>query len=126
MQALQLTLVFVGAGCGGVGRLLLAAWIDARTCGAWQSFALGIPVVNALGSLLIGFCGAAFIDVEWVRPLVLVGLLGGFTTFSTFSLQAVELLQAGRVLPAVLMVSGSLVAGILGAWAGLGLDRAVA
>ena len=58
-SATSLILVFVGAGCGGVGRYLLSAWINTVQDDRWLGFALGTFAVNVMGSLLIGVCAGA-------------------------------------------------------------------
>jgi len=81
----KMTLIFFGAGFGGVARYALAGWIQSP---AGDSFPVGTLAVNVIGCLLIGFLGAAFAGPvllrEEYRIAVLVGVLGGFTTFSTF------------------------------------------
>ena len=59
---------------------------------------------------------------EW-RAFVAVGLLGGFTTFSSFTVETLNLLQMGRWLPAALYVSGNVVLGLMGAYLGIILAR---
>lgn len=91
-------LLWIGL-AGGAGSLLRYAVsgacqdLVART--RLASFPLGTVVVNVLGSALIGFLWVALADrvpPEW-RTAALVGLLGGFTTYSTFSLETVQLLS---------------------------------
>jgi CrcB protein len=81
----KLIMIFLGAGLGGVLRYASAGWVQALI-GA--SFPSGTLVVNVLGCLAVGFLGAAFTGPvpirEEYRIALLVGLLGGFTTFSTF------------------------------------------
>lgn len=82
----------IGSALGGMARYGLAAWIADRAGGA---FPWGILLVNVLGSFVIG---AAFrwSGQETVRFFVMVGLCGGFTTFSSFSLEAVQLVRSGE------------------------------
>ena len=95
-----------------------------------SSFAPRLPwatlAINVLGSCLIGFVAAyADRDAMAVRLFWMVGVCGGFTTFSAFSLQTVELLQAGQTGWALAYIGGSvllcLVATVLGISAGRGL-----
>lgn len=116
--------VFLGGGVGAVARVLLdAVWAKyARFSG----FPTGILVINLLGCLLIGVLygyflkGRAGLD-SWVFPLLGAGLLGGFTTFSTFSMQAITLVREDKVLMAVTYVGCSVIGGLLltalGYWA---------
>lgn len=115
-------LVALGSACGGVARWGLDAWIGRLAANG--AFPWGIFAVNVLGCLLIGI-GAAAIERDGLRLLLLTGVLGGFTTFSTFSLQTVALLQDGRVGLAAAYAGGSLAACLLGCWAGWAGMRAL-
>ncbi|MEO0487140.1 MAG: CrcB family protein [Pseudomonadota bacterium] len=108
----QLIYVALGGALGSVLRVLL---------GAAVAFPLGTLAVNALGSFAIGIAWAAGADrVAGLYPFLMLGLLGGFTTFSTFSLDALKLVQAGQGVAAGTYVVGSvllsLMAVALGAW----------
>lgn len=95
---------------------------------ALQNFGPGFPwgtwIVNLLGGLLMGIlAGIALRDGPVYDPLVLfvgVGMLGGFTTFSAFSLEAVQMIQRGEIAVAaayaVSSVAGSIVLLFLGLW----------
>lgn len=124
--------VFVGGGAGAVLR-----WQLGRGMTAW----LGAPIVtafpfatlaaNAAGSLAMGLLagwlargGAG--DGEQLRLLLGVGLLGGFTTFSAFSLEMVMLIERGQYLFALLYAVLSLALGITGLMVGLGVMRMAA
>ena len=106
--------VAVGAAAGGVARYLLTTAIQARLGG----FPWGTLAVNGLGALVLGVLlkvavGNPAVPLEW-RLLLTTGFCGGFTTFSAFSAETVELLRAGAVRRAavyvVLSVALSLVA----------------
>lgn len=73
--------------------------------------------MNATGSLAIGFL-AALGSTPFTQQLFMVGLLGGYTTFSTFSLQTLELAQAGRWLPAAANVAPSVTRSLAAVWLG--------
>ncbi|MFN3416785.1 MAG: fluoride efflux transporter CrcB [Caldimonas sp.] len=83
--------VGLGAGLGGVARWGVSLWLNA----AWDGFPLGTLVVNLLGGLCIGLAMAwlARHPDEGLRLLLVTGFLGGFTTFSAFSLESLHLLQ---------------------------------
>ena len=83
--------VGAGAAAGGVARWLLSAWLNP----AWSGFPLGTLLANALGGLLIGVAMAWFARSpdEMLRLLLVTGFLGGFTTFSAFSMESLHLLQ---------------------------------
>ncbi len=90
-------------------------------------FPFGTLTVNVLGSLLIGLLaglseGRGFPGPQW-RLLLVVGLLGGFTTFSAFSLETLELYRSGRPLLALGNVLGNNLLGILAACCGYFLTR---
>lgn len=116
------TLLAVGGGVGANARYWLGALVralHATTTFPWTTFA-----INVSGSVVLGFVAGLFLDhPDEVRKkwylLLGTGFCGGFTTFSTFSLEALELLQAGRPLTATAYVCGSVAAGVLGVWLAL-------
>lgn len=91
--------VALGGGLGSVGRVWAAGWM-ARHYG--ESFPLGTLLVNVTGSFLIGFVAAATgPQGRWpaspsFRTFFMGGICGGYTTFSSFSLQTLNLLQGGQ------------------------------
>jgi CrcB protein len=121
-------LVFLGAGIGGALRHGVNVGC-ARMCGT--AFPWGTLTVNVLGSFIMGVLAAwlAFKAGEgWSQPLRLfltTGILGGFTTFSAFSLDAVLIWERGQVGLAVAYVAASVLLSIAGLVAGLGLVRAI-
>lgn len=85
--------VMLGGAVGTGLRMTLAAWCAAKY---GEAFPIGTLLVNVLGSLAIGLC-AGLLDPEGLaRQVVMVGVLGGFTTFSAFSLATLHLLSAGE------------------------------
>lgn len=104
----RLIAVMAGSAVGGALRWLLVMRVD----GEAARFPAGTMLVNIVGSFLIGLAAAWFAGrsghVEW-RLLAITGVLGGFTTFSAFSLQTLELLGAGRWQAAIGYVTGSVV-----------------
>jgi CrcB protein len=93
-----LSLVALGGAVGSVLRYLTVLAVGAP---------LGTAVVNVLGSLVMGALFVALSARPGLSPLLMTGVLGGFTTFSAFSLDALKLWQAGQVVPALLYVLGS-------------------
>src|SRR5215469_7544309 len=104
--------VAAGGALGSVARFWLTAVMTALT-GA--RFPWGTLLINVLGSFVIGVVAALTLVPDRVgmhpdlRVFLMVGVCGGFTTFSAFSLQTLELLQGGAALPAAGYVLGSVV-----------------
>lgn len=122
-------LVFLGAGCGGVLRHLANLWL-CRWLGL--QFPWGILLINVSGSFAMGIIAGwlAFKAGEgWsqnARLFLTTGVLGGYTTFSAFSLDAALLIERGAYVPAAGYVAGSAAFAILGLFLGLSLVRALA
>ena len=118
--------VAAGGALGAVARFLVSS-------GAGYLFGYGFPfgtlIVNVLGSfglgVLIQITALAWSPSAEVRAFVVVGVLGGFTTFSTFSLDAVTLWTRGDLVPAVMYMAGSVLLGVMGFLAGMSLTKAV-
>jgi CrcB protein len=121
-------LVFLGAGIGGALRHGVNVGC-ARVCGT--AFPWGTLMVNVLGSVIMGALAGwlAFKAGEaWSQPLRLfltTGILGGFTTFSAFSLDAVLIWERGQSGLAATYVAASVLLSIAGLVAGLGLARTI-
>jgi CrcB protein len=94
-----------------------------------SDFPWGTFVVNVSGCLVVGFVIAALVDRHqapaWLRAALVVGFCGGFTTFSTFSQETVDLLEARLTMLAVANVSASVVTGILAVLFGAAMGRRV-
>ena len=91
-------------------------------------FPYGIMLVNVVGSCLIGVAFVLLVEkvsaeTLW-RPFIIVGVLGAFTTFSTFSLQTLNLLEAGRMLAAGAYVVASVFLCLIGVSLGVAITRA--
>lgn len=118
-------LVFVGAGIGGVLRFLMGPAVQ-RLYNGW-SFPIGTFSVNMLGCLVIGFLGQLAetkgLFQEDTRLFLFVGLLGGFTTFSSFGYETFQLLRDGNILYAVANSGLHVVLGLLFVWIGWVLGR---
>ena len=110
--------VAIGGGIGAVLRYLVANTGQSLTI---SDFPLGTLIVNIVGCALIGFVTALLIGPlsqhrELLRLLLVVGILGGFTTFSTFALDSIELFEDGRIRQAISYVVLSNAIGIFAAW----------
>lgn len=119
------SLVALGGAVGAALRYLAGLGV-LRLIGH-QPFPLAILTVNALGSFLMGVfvVVAAHRGLTHLSPLVMTGLLGGFTTFSAFSLETVTLMERGALGQAALYVTLSVVLSVGGLMLGLWLSRGV-
>lgn len=114
-------LIALGSALGGIGRFALNSVVSARLDGP---FPWGILLVNILGCLAIGVSYGAS-DREWVRYFIMTGVLGGFTTFSAFSLDTLKLAEAGRWGLAGAYVAASLATCLIAVWLGVMIGRAL-
>lgn len=118
--------VVIGAGIGGGLRYVVGGWVAER----WgASFPWNTLVVNLTGAFLLGVLLALNVE-RGIGPASLrlwlgIGLLGGYTTFSTLSFESVALLERGLVLQGALNMFGSGVLGLVAAIAGLALGRSI-
>lgn len=117
--------VALGGAVGASCRWLLGLWI-LRLTGP-TAFPVAVLSANVLGSFIMGafVVLAAQRGLTHLSPLVMTGLLGGFTTFSAFSLETVTLLERGQFGHASLYVLASVVLSVGGLFAGLSMARAV-
>lgn len=104
---------------GALSRHLLGLWLSALVP---ADFPLATLLINLTGSMLLGFVAGFGVErghlpEPWRLPIT-VGLIGSYTTFSTWSVDTVLLLEAGRWLAATLNVGASLVLGLAAVWAG--------
>lgn len=122
LTLLQILALFIGGGLGSLARYLGASAVNSLHN---SHFPLGTWAVNIVGSFCIGWWMTHLIDWnnplrESVRLFAIVGFLGGFTTFSSFSLETVKLMQDDKFLVAGTYVLISVLAGIfatlLGIW----------
>jgi fluoride exporter len=127
-MATTMTYLAVAAG-GGVGATLRFAF------GAWalRAFGGGFPWgtlgVNVIGGFLMGALAVLLVErmaAPRLAPLLMTGVLGGFTTFSAFSLDTVLMLERGEAAKAALYVAASVVLSIGALWAGAALARGAA
>jgi fluoride exporter len=120
-------MIGLGAAVGANLRYALSLWA-ARQWGA--AFPYGTLLINVSGSFAIGFVivllTARFVAGDFWRPLLVTGLLGGFTTFSTFSYETAMLLTSGSWLAAGLNLLASVGMGLIGVFFGAGLARLIA
>jgi CrcB protein len=118
---LIVTLVFLGGGVGSVARYLLGQFIQSRSHSA---FPLGTLMVNILGCIAIGLITRLFFHAQTeqlARAALVIGFCGGFTTFSTFSIEVAGLVEAGALLRASVYIAASVVSCIIGTMVALRL-----
>jgi len=121
---MNLSLVALGGAAGSMLRYLTVV-------GAARLFGPGVPLgtvaVNVVGSFLIGVLAIWLMGNRvWAYPLLVTGFLGGFTTFSAFSLEAFRLWETGQPAMAAAYVAGSVALGIGALLAGLAVGRMIA
>ena len=118
---LQYGLIALGSAIGGAGRFWLSGLV-ARLIGG--VFPWGTMIVNISGCLVIGIIatvtapdGRIFVPGEW-RQFMMIGICGGYTTFSSFALQTLNLAQGGEFFAAAMNILLSVALCLLGVWLG--------
>lgn len=117
---IQALWVFLGCGLGGVLRYAVVA-LSAVLFGA--RFPYGILLVNVTGSLVMSYCFARFEGSDLIRPFLLLGLLGGYTTFSSFSMDTLKLVESGQIMSALANIVLSVGLSVLAVWSGYHLSK---
>jgi fluoride exporter len=122
--AADLAAIAVGGGLGSVARYLLSAAFPAGHGFPWAIFA-----VNVSGCFLLGLLMVYLLDVwpprRYLRPFLAIGLLGGYTTFSTYAAGVMTLLTSGAPALADAYALTSVLAALAAVWAGVRTGRAV-
>ena len=117
MNPLSLALVAIGGAIGSVSRSLFSTFV-LRVTGSLLP--VGTFAVNVVGCVAFGaIVGAAehrFVLTPETRAFLLVGILGGFTTFSSYTFETFTLMQDGQFAAAAFNIAGQVVAGLLGFW----------
>jgi fluoride exporter len=120
----NLLLVGLGGGLGSMARYICQKWLNT---GMAAHFPLGTFAVNIVGCLAIGILWGisfkSFDSNEQWKLLLMVGLCGGFTTFSAFTLEGIGLLRENRISTFFLYMAGSVITGLLATWLGMRLIR---
>ena len=123
---LQLTVIAVFGAAGAVARYAISGWVH-RLFG--ESFPFGTLAVNLTGCFLLGAVVHINQTTELIpaalRQGITIGLLGAFTTFSTFGYDTLELLQSGQWRIGFLNIAVSVVFGLIAVWLGITLSREV-
>lgn len=119
-----LLIIGFGGGLGSIFRYLTSLWVNKYIP---SFFPWGTFVVNILGCLLIGFLLGLFERQQFSQPdlkfLFVTGFCGGYTTFSTFASENMQLMQANNTLTAFLYIGASVFVGLLAVWLGLSLAK---
>ncbi len=113
--------IALGGALGSMARFWVAEWVVARHA---SPFPFAVLLINVTGSFLIGVLaatlapGGRWAAPEGIRLLLMVGVCGGYTTFSSFSLQTFDLLRVGAPWLALWNVLGSVTACLVAVWLG--------
>lgn len=122
---MNVLLVALGGAIGSVARYLAGAFIANRF---GPDFPWGTFIVNVSGSFLIGailsFVGGGLLPAG-ARPFLAVGVMGGYTTFSTYSHETLQLMQGGEFGAAMLNALGQVITGLIAVYLGVVLGRAL-
>ncbi|WP_112312528.1 fluoride efflux transporter FluC [Pseudogemmobacter bohemicus] len=103
---------------GGAAGTLLRHFAVATLGAPWA-----VAAINVTGSFLIGLAWVLIGQRELIGPAVMTGLLGGFTTFSAFSLDTLKLIEAGRLIEALAYVAASVILSLFAVTLGVTLAR---
>ncbi len=121
----KILLIGIGGGIGSIFRYVVSTGVY-KLFGS--DFPYGTFCVNAVGSFLIGVIFVVLLDnvsglADQLRALLIVGFLGGFTTFSSFSMETMNLLESGAINRAILNIFLSVTVCLLLTWMGVLLGR---
>lgn len=110
--------VLIGGGLGALLRYIISIMVQKYV----PNFPLGTFIINISGAFLIGFLSIYLTEVmdipTSIRAFVITGILGGYTTFSTFTLEGFTMLDSGDYIKAFLYILGTNVVGFLLVWLG--------
>jgi len=120
----DLLFIATGGALGAIFRFLVVGWV---TDLLGRSFPYGTLTVNIVGSFFIGIMYIVIVQklntAPEVKAIILVGFLGAFTTFSTFSLETFSMLEQGQFMHVLLYVGGSILMGLVAVWAGASIGK---
>ena len=121
----KILLIGLGSAIGGICRYLVSTGVH-KLLG--RAFPYGTLAVNALGSLLVGVIFVMLLErfngfADQFRALLIIGFLGGFTTFSSFSIETINLIEAGELYRGLLNIFISIILCLSLTWIGVLLGR---
>src|SRR5215475_6692371 len=126
MKTTILAMVGLGGALGSMARYLIAGWVQPAS---WTGFPYGIFIVNVTGGLIMGIFTEAmalkFHVSPEVRAFLTTGILGGYTTFSTFSLESALLIERQAYVSAAGYIVGSALLSIAALFFGLWIIRSI-
>lgn len=118
-------LIGTGSFIGGIFRYLTSVTIQDKISG---TFPFGIFWVNIIGCFIVGILFSLSekgnLDYTW-RLFLVTGFCGGFTTFSSFSIDTLSLLRDGQYLPGFLYLAGTVFSGLIATFAGIALPKLI-
>lgn len=124
LTGLQLLVVMLGGGLGAVARYMVSTSINEKVS---SGFPFGTLTVNVVGSFAMGFLAMWLVENLGLNPLmrlaIFVGFLGAFTTFSTFSMETLNLFEEGFVMKAFLNMFVNVALSVLAVWLGMMLGK---
>jgi fluoride exporter len=126
MNGLEWLAVFIGGGLGSLARLGMGRWVGL----AANDFPWSTLLINLAACLVLGFAsGMAAGNKETIHPVLRIGITtgfcGGFSTFSTFSLESVDLVSNGKILLCGAYVLASVSLCFVGIWLGQAIGRRI-
>ncbi len=114
-------------GMGGFIGAVSRYWVSGLAQKFSDRYPLGTLSVNLLGSFILGFLATLFLEKvivsQELRLFVLVGLLGAFTTYSTFSMETLNLIRSGEWLFAGFNILANVLGTLIAVWAGVGIAK---
>ncbi|MCF7823372.1 MAG: fluoride efflux transporter CrcB [Candidatus Marinimicrobia bacterium] len=117
----------VSVGLGGFVGAVSRYWLSGLVQKLSDRFPIGTLSVNLLGSFLLGLLATLFLERvivnQELRLFVLIGLLGAFTTYSTFSLETLNLMRGGEWLFASVNIAANVLGTLIAVWAGVSIAK---
>lgn len=128
VNPIRLAAVALGGAVGAVARYGLSGWVAVATRSS--AFPYGTLSVNVIGAAVLGLVMGTVTSGRWILPplardFLTIGLLGAFTTFSTFSYETVQATRLGYDRIAIANIGVSLILGLAACWIGLKLGRSL-